>query len=96
MPDPLRPVAVAPELRDAIDDPPTPGAHVIALGLGGCLAQAVWTSESDRFFVAWMPYPKVSPALRARLATMQLRRQRITTSHNQAQPTTTSHNKVQQ
>lgn len=79
MPDPLRPVAVAPELRDAIDDPPFHGARVIALGLGGCLAQTVWTSESGEFFVAWMEYPKVSPAIRARLA------QQNKTIHNEVQ-----------
>lgn len=52
---------------DAEANPPTSGSRVLGLTLGGVLAPTVWTAASAADFVAWAPYPKVSPAIKAKL-----------------------------
>lgn len=67
MKDPLRPTRPVVELIDCDDEMPTSGSSVLAIGLGGTLAPIVWTSESIKFFKAWMPYPKVPVSVKNKL-----------------------------
>ena len=67
MTDPLRPTRPVVELIDCADETPTPGSRVLAIGLGGTLAPIIWTSESSKFFKAWMPYPKIPQAVKDKL-----------------------------
>lgn len=55
------------ELIDVRDQMPPNGAKVLALGLGGVLAQTVWTRDAHEFFIAWAPYPKIPASVKARL-----------------------------
>lgn len=67
MTDPFRPTRPVVELIDCVDETPTPGSRVLAIGLGGTLAPVIWTSESIKFFKAWMPYPKIPAAVKQKL-----------------------------
>lgn len=67
MPDPLRPTAPAAVMIDVDDETPTPGARVLAIGLGGCLAPVVWGSVSHKSFYAWCHYPQIPQSVKEKL-----------------------------
>jgi hypothetical protein len=68
MSDPLRITAPVVELTDVLEVMPPNGSKVFALGAGGVLAPVSWGNDSAKFFVAWMPYPKVPLSVKARLS----------------------------
>jgi hypothetical protein len=55
----IRAVSRQPELIDIRNESPTPGARVLALGIGGVLVPAIWGKNEGGFFGAWMAYPKM-------------------------------------
>lgn len=59
MADPLIPTAAAPSLTNAHKNPPMMGSQVLALNRSGVLVKAVWTSQSIKWFDAWMEHPTV-------------------------------------
>ncbi len=59
--------AITPELTNARKHPPNVGQHVLALSIGGRLLETVWQKDSIQFFVAWMPFPKMSQDIREEL-----------------------------
>lgn len=67
MSDPNRKVAKVVELIDIDVEMPQNGQLVLALGLGGKLCEEVWTSNSHKFFKAFMPYPKIPASVKEKL-----------------------------
>jgi len=41
------------------NEPPSPGSRVFALNHGRKIVEVIWTSESHKFYDAYMPYPSV-------------------------------------
>ena len=68
MSDPDRIVSEFTYMRDALTDPPPVGMRVHALNQGGVMVQAVWTSESQKFFEAWHPYLKIPKTVKDRMS----------------------------
>lgn len=54
------------ELMNVLDNEPPNGAKVLALTQGGKLVEATWRHNSKNDFDAWMPYPKIPPAVKQR------------------------------
>ena len=67
MNDPIYCTAITPELTNARKHPPNIGQHVLALSIGGRLLETNWQKDSIQFFVAWMPFPKMSKDIREEL-----------------------------
>lgn len=59
MADPTIPTEEAPSLTNAHRQQPVNGTQVLALNRSGVLVKAVWTSQSIKYFDAWMYHPKV-------------------------------------
>lgn len=59
MADPLIPTEDAPSLTNAHKSQPALGTQVLALNHSGVLVKAMWTSQSIKYFDAWMYHPKV-------------------------------------
>lgn len=67
MSDPDRIVAESTTMFDALTHPPQVGMRVHALNKGGVMVQAVWTSESHKYFEAWHPYLKIPASVKERM-----------------------------
>lgn len=65
--DPIYCTSKHPFLTNARENPPTVGQHVLALSIGGRLLETSWQKNSINFFVAWMPFPKMSGDIREEL-----------------------------
>lgn len=62
-----RPTKPTVEWLDADEYPPTIGQQIIGLTIGGVLIKTVLTEKNRQHVVAWMPYPKMSDALKIKL-----------------------------
>ena len=67
MTEPTRPVAREVSLIDIDVEMPSLGSNVLAIGLGGKLAEIVWSRDSPEFFVAWMAYPRIPTGVKEKL-----------------------------
>lgn len=54
-------------LIDIDDEEPGRGQSVLALGLGGKLAEVVWSKDSSKFFLAWCPYPSIPKSVKEKM-----------------------------
>lgn len=64
MSEPVYCTAVAPELQLISKCPPREGQHMFGLTVGGRLIETSWGAKDASFFVAWMPFPKMSQEVR--------------------------------
>jgi hypothetical protein len=62
-----RKVAPQAEWIDSDLNPPTSGARVLALTLGGVLVPVDWSSANAADFVAWCPFPKIPKPIKDKL-----------------------------
>lgn len=68
----IRPTREVVYLIDVDDEAPMPGQQVFALGLGGSLCQVIWTKGSEKFFKAWMPFPKIPKGVKEKLHSLYM------------------------
>lgn len=68
----IRPTKTQAELIDIDVEMPTSGSRVLALTLGGTLAQTVWTSDSHKYFLAWSVYPKIPKSVKEKMCGNEL------------------------
>lgn len=62
-----RPTRAVVQLIDVDDEKPGSGERVWALSQGGVLCQIIWTRDSEKHYVAWMPFPKVPQKVKDKL-----------------------------
>lgn len=70
MSEPNRPTKKFVYLNDTDEEAPRVGQKVYALSLGGVLVEMVWTRDSEKHYVAWMPYPKVPKKVKDKLTAL--------------------------
>jgi hypothetical protein len=63
-----REVSATPTWRNALTCPPPTGSTVLALTKSGVLISCQWSSKTSEYCVGWIPYPKISPEIKAILS----------------------------